>query len=76
MRVKVEGEEEVVDLPTYEREIRVAVAPMRAAGRFFDKNWKWVGTSIVIPLVAHVATTTEAGKAALKRLQEWWLGAG
>jgi hypothetical protein len=46
MRVKVEGKDEVVDLPSYESEGKVRVAPVHAAGKFCEKNWQWIaGTS-------------------------------
>ncbi len=55
MRVKVEGKDEVVDLPSYEREVRVAVAPVRAAGRFLGNNWKWVAGTVAIPVAIWAA---------------------
>lgn len=75
MRVRVEGTDEVVDLPTYEREVRVAVAPVRAVGRFVGKNWQWAAGTVAIPLIVWTTKDTDAGKAALKHLRNW-LGMG
>ena len=40
MRIRIEGKEEVVDLPSYETEVKVLVAPARAVGLFWRKNWQ------------------------------------
>jgi hypothetical protein len=39
IRIKVEGKDEVMDLPSFEREVRVVVAPVHVVGRFLSKNW-------------------------------------
>ena len=39
MRIRIEGKEEVVDLPSYETEVKVLVAPARAVG-LWRKNWQ------------------------------------
>jgi hypothetical protein len=38
MRLRVEGKDEVVDLPSYEREVRVRIAPLHTAGQFCGKK--------------------------------------
>jgi hypothetical protein len=38
MPIKVEGKDEVVDLPSDETEVTVAVPPVRAVGKFCVKN--------------------------------------
>jgi hypothetical protein len=55
MRVRVEGKDEVVDLPSYESEVRVSVAPVRAVGQFCAENWKWIAGTVAIPLVVWAA---------------------
>jgi hypothetical protein len=71
MRVKVEGKDEVVDLPSYESEVRVRVAPVRAVGQFCAENWKWIVGTVAIPIVAWAATGTGIGPAVLKTLGGW-----
>jgi hypothetical protein len=71
MRIKVEGKDEIIDLPSYESEVRVAVAPVRAVGQFCARNWQWISGTVVIPLVAWMASTTGPGSAALKQLRAW-----
>jgi len=66
MRVKVEGKDEVVDLPSYESEVRVRVAPVLAMRRFCVKNWQWIAGSVAIPLVVWAAS--DAGRSALKNV--------
>ena len=51
MRVRVEGKDEVVDLPSYESEVQVSIAPVRAVGQFCAENWKWIAGTIAIPLL-------------------------
>jgi TolB-like protein len=55
MRIKIEGKDEVVDLPSYESEIQVSVAPVRAVGQFCGKNWQWIAGTVAIPLVVWAA---------------------
>lgn len=71
VRIRIEGMDEVVDLPTYEREVQVAVAPFRTASQFLGKNWQWLSATIAIPLIVWVVTETDAGKTMLKRLWDW-----
>jgi len=74
MRIRIEGKEEVVDLPTFERFVQVEVAPFLAFVGFFGRNWQWVSSTVAIPLIVWAAKT-DVGKAALNRL--WgWLGWG
>ena len=65
MRVKVEGKDEVVDLPSYEREVRVAIAPVRAARCFLGNNWKWVAGTVAIPAVLWAAKGLKLDEAIL-----------
>jgi hypothetical protein len=55
-RMMVSGKEEVRDLPAYERDVAIAVAPLYSIGRFLKSNWKWVlatlGSTIVWLLYA------------------------
>jgi hypothetical protein len=55
MRVRVEGKDDVVDLPSYESEVRVSVAPVRAVGHFCAENWKWIAGTVAIPLLVWAA---------------------
>ena len=55
MRIKVEGKDEVVDLPSYESEVRVSVAPVHAVGHFCAENWKWIAGTVAIPLLVWAA---------------------
>lgn len=48
MRVKIEDKVEVVNLPSYESEIAVAVAPAHALGRFCSQNWQWLAGAVFI----------------------------
>src|SRR5262249_39688365 len=78
MRFRAEGEDDVVDLPAYYRDVRVAVAPIRAVAGFFSKNWQWVAGAVgavATPLVIWKLTKTVEGKAALNHLLRW-LGIG
>jgi hypothetical protein len=70
IRIKVEGKDEVVDLPSFEREVRVIVAPVRVVSRFFRKNWQWVAGTVAIPLVAWAVKNTDAGKVALRHIRD------
>jgi hypothetical protein len=75
IRIKIEGSDEMADLPSYEREVKVGIAPVHAVGQFFSKNWQWVGASVAIPSIVWVVKDTDVGKTALKHL--WgWLGTG
>ena len=55
IRLKVEGRDEVFDLPSYERDVHVAVAPVFITARFVSRNWQWIVVTVVIPLIAWVA---------------------
>jgi hypothetical protein len=46
MRLKVEEMDELVDLPSYEREVDVKVAPLHTAGLFCLKNWQWIAGTV------------------------------
>ena len=72
MRVKVEGKEEVVDLPSYESEVKVAVAPVRAVGGFCAKNWQWIAGTVAIPLVAWMASSTTLRSVAMKQFRAFF----
>jgi class 3 adenylate cyclase len=71
MRIKIEGKDELIDLPSYEAEVRVAVAPVRAVGHFCAKNWQWISGTVVIPLIVWAASTTGFGSAVLNQLRAW-----
>jgi hypothetical protein len=71
IRLKVEGGEEVFDLPSYQREVLVAVAPLRATGRFVGANWKWIAGAIVIPFLVWASSQSGAGDAALGAIRGW-----
>jgi hypothetical protein len=71
MRIKVEKKDEVVDLPSYESEVKVRVAPVRAVGQFCKRNWQWIAGTIAIPLIVWIAGSTGAGSAVLKNLIGW-----
>jgi hypothetical protein len=71
MRVKVEGKDEVIDLPSYESEVRVRVAPFRAVGQFCVENWKWIAGTVAIPVVVWAATGIGVGPALLKYVGGW-----
>jgi Lon protease-like protein len=68
MRLKVEGKDEVVDLESYEREVRVRVSPLHTAGQFLGKNWQWVAGSVVIPLAVWAMAHTDFGAIISQRL--------
>ena len=72
MRVRIEGKDEVVDLPSYESEVKVSVAPVRAVGKFCGKNWQWIATAVGIPLLGWASTSTSIGSAVLKNLGGWF----
>ena len=63
IRMKVEGKDEVIDLPSYEREVHVAVAPIHTAGLFVSRNWQWIVGTIALPFVAWGLSHTDLGKA-------------
>jgi hypothetical protein len=54
-RFRLGADTEFLDLPTYEREIRIQVAPLAAAGRFGARNWQWLAATAAIPLVVWLA---------------------
>jgi hypothetical protein len=56
MRFTADGKEQMRDLPSYEREVRVSVAPLHTAGTFVAKNWQWLTATLAIPFVAWLAT--------------------
>jgi len=68
MRVKVDGKDEVVDLPSYESEVKVGVAPVRAVGQFCAENWQWIATAVAIPLLGWAAAGMGIGPTVLKSL--------
>ena len=68
MRVKVESKDEIVDLPSYERDVIVAIAPFHTAAKFMSKNWQWAAGTVLIPLLVWAATKTDAGSALLKQV--------
>ncbi|WP_154678269.1 hypothetical protein [Microvirga massiliensis] len=53
----------------------MAVAPARAVGRFFSKNWQEIAATVAIPSIIWVANDMDVGKVALERLRNW-LGIG
>jgi len=61
LRVKVEGKDELVDLPSYEREVHVRVAPLHSTAAFCGKNWQWIAGSVAIPLAVWMAAHTNLG---------------
>jgi hypothetical protein len=68
IRVRVEGKDELIDLPSYECDVHVRVAPFHTARLVCRKNWQWIASSIAIPLIVWVATKTNAGSALIKQL--------
>jgi hypothetical protein len=50
-RFKLGSDTEFLDLPTYEREINIRVAPLAVAGRFGARNWQWLAGTAAIPLL-------------------------
>ena len=68
IRVKVEGKDEVIDLPSYEREVHIGVAPLHTAAGFISRNWQWAAGSIVIPLAIWSFAHTDVGAEIAKRL--------
>jgi hypothetical protein len=71
MRVKVEGKDEVVDLPSYESEVRVSVAPVRAVGQFGAENWKWIAGTVAIPLLVWATGGAGLSAAILRVVHSW-----
>jgi hypothetical protein len=71
MRIRIEGKEEVVDLPSYETEVKVVVAPARAVGLFCRKNWQWIAGTVAIPIVVWATSNTGLGSAILNHLRGW-----
>jgi serine/threonine protein kinase len=72
MLVKVEGKEEVVDLPSYESEIRVAIAPLRTVGYFCANNWQWISVTIIIPLLVWITNAVNLSSVVFKQLHAWF----
>ena len=68
LRIKVEGKDELVDLPSYEREVRVRVAPIRTAGEFCGKNWQWIAGSVGIPVVVWLVTRSHLSDVIIRQL--------
>jgi serine/threonine protein kinase len=73
MRVKVEGKDEIVDLPSFEREVEVAVAPFRATGRFCAQNWKWIAGTIILPAMVWAAGKPGLLDAGSKHIREFFI---
>ena len=71
MRVTAEGKDEVVDLPSYESEVRVGIAPVHAVIQFGAENWRWIAGTVAIPLVVWAVTGIGVGPAVLKTLSGW-----
>ena len=68
MRVKIESKDEIVDLPSYERDVIVAVALFHSTAKFMSKNWQWAAGTVLIPLLIWAATKTDAGSVLLKQV--------
>lgn len=52
IRIKLAAtDEEPLDLPVLEREIKVRVAPWYSTHTFFTKNWRWIIAAILIPVL-------------------------
>lgn len=71
MRVQFEGKEQIVDLPSYESEVRVAVAPILAVGAFCGKNWKWIAGTVAIPVIVWIGTGTGLSDAIVDEVRSW-----
>jgi hypothetical protein len=65
IRIKIRGKDEVVDLPSYEKEIAVGVAPAHALAHFSVKNWQWMAGTIIIPLLVWIGKITGLGSIAI-----------
>ena len=57
IRFKVEGKDEVYNLPSYEREVHIVVALLHTFGQFIARNWQWIAVTIIIPLIVWIAST-------------------
>jgi hypothetical protein len=68
MRLQVEGKDEVVDIESYERQVVVQVAPIRATANFLGHNWQWIAGTIVVPMFVWSLAHTEFGINVVKRL--------
>ena len=68
IRLKVEDKDEIIDLPSYEREVRIAVAPLHSAGKFIGQNWQWTAGTIAIPLAIWGFSHTDLGLDIAKQL--------
>jgi hypothetical protein len=63
IRLKVEGKEEIFDLPSYERDVHIVVAPFYTIGKFISKNWQWIAATIIIPPIVWIDSDTARLKA-------------
>jgi hypothetical protein len=53
IRLKFEHEvEERRYYPLFEKEIQVEANPLEVSRNFWSRNWQWIGTAILIPLIA------------------------
>jgi len=68
IRVRVEGKDELIDLPSYECEVDVRVSPFHTVRLFCRKHWQWIASTIAIPLIVWVVTKTNAGSAIIKQI--------
>jgi hypothetical protein len=71
MRIDVDGQEELADLPAYEREVIVAVAPLYSASRFLKTNWKWIVTALILPVAGWLFLNTGIGQGAAQAIKSW-----
>ena len=69
MRIRIEEEEEVVDLPSYETEVKVVVAPAHTVGLFCRKNRQWIAGAVAIPIVVWATSNTGLGSGVLNHLR-------
>jgi hypothetical protein len=56
IRFRIEGKEELADIPAFERDVRVLVAPLYTLRTFCAKNWQWIAVTIVIPTIVWLAS--------------------
>ena len=62
LRLQHEQAQELCDLPAFEREIAVQVAPVYSIVMFTRRNWQWLAVSIVLPLIAWLASGGEVAQ--------------
>lgn len=71
MRIPIASRIEFVDLPSYEKWVRVRRAPLRVVVTFLKTNWKWLSTSIGIPLISWLALSGGLGDKVSHLVRLW-----